>query len=507
MESSYHSLLKHSAVYGLAQIVSRLASFVLLPVYTRYLLPADYGILALLDLTTSLLSVLLSRGLIVAVLRYHFEARTEAERSQVWWTGLSLLLLITTVIIVPVWLARTNIAHLTLGLLPDASLYYSLALATLWLNTLGEFIKAELRARKKSGLYVSIALTHLLFNIGLNLSFLIVFQFGIFGILLGNLVAGGLRTLILGSLFLRTQGQRQISWPLVHHLQKFAAPVVITAFLSLLMHQADRYVLRLFLDLEQVGIYSVAYTFGQAINTLVMVPFAAIWDVEMYTIAKKSQAKQIYATVFQYFVYGVSTIMLGAALFAQPLLTMILPSSYAGAGRLIPLICLAYIFFSLHQHFRVPALLAKRPIDLLPAAIAAAATNIGLNLLLIPRWGIYGAAWASVCTFIVFSFTGLWVYRSIDRYPYPLLRCGLILAGMIASYLAYHLLTLFFPSSHWTFGIAAGMWLAWSITLFGPLFWRLLNTRERGLVRAADPCNVRQNILHTRSFSPGESTL
>ena len=456
--------------------MSRLASFVLLPIYTRYLLPADYGVLALLDLAMGVLSVLLSRGLTVAVLRYHFDANTAAQRNQVWWTGLSFLLVVTTALIVPAWFARSALANMMLGPLPDGSLYYGLALGTLWLNTIGEFPTAELCARKQSGLYVGVALTQLVVNIGLNLYFLMVLQLGVLGILLGNLIAAGIRTAILGGLFVCAQGSYDVAWPLVRQLWQFATPVVISAFLSLLMHQADRYFLRIFLDLEQVGIYSIAYTFGQAINTLVMVPFAAIWDVEIYTIAKKSQAKQIYATVFQYFMYGISIIMLGAALFAQPLLSLMLLPSYAAAAPLIPIVCLAYLFFSLHQHFRVPALLAKRTTQLLPAAIAAAATNIGLNLLLIPGWGVEGAAWASVGTFVVFSFTGLWWYRSIDRYDYPLLKCGLILTGMVVLYLGYALWT---PDlySGWAFGIAACIWLGWSLGLFAPLVWLLLGKR------------------------------
>jgi len=68
----------------------------------------------------------------------------------------------------------------------------------------------------------------------------------------------------------------------------------MATLLALTMHQADRYLLRVFLDMDRVGIYSFAYTIGQAINALCLMPFVAIWSVEVYEIARQPNAKQIY---------------------------------------------------------------------------------------------------------------------------------------------------------------------------------------------------------------------
>jgi O-antigen/teichoic acid export membrane protein len=201
-------------------------------------------------------------------------------------------------------------------------------------------------------------------------------------------------------------------------------------------------------------------------------PFVAIWSVEVYEIAQQPNAKQIYVNIFTYFVYGLTLIMFGISLFSKPLLMLLATPAYVEAADLIPIVCLGYLFFSIHEHFKVPALLAKRTSSLLPAYLVAALTNIGVNLLAIPLLGIAGAAWTSVLTFATFSFVGLWRYRRIDRYSYPLLRCGFVTVGMSLSYLAEQTLTQWHFSGVWTLMLAAMLWCMWVAVLLGPAVWR-----------------------------------
>jgi O-antigen/teichoic acid export membrane protein len=82
-------ILKHSSVYAVGQILSRFASILLLPLYTRCLSPADYGCVAILDLTAGILAILIGSGMASAVMRSHFDSDDEEYRSRVWWTGLA----------------------------------------------------------------------------------------------------------------------------------------------------------------------------------------------------------------------------------------------------------------------------------------------------------------------------------------------------------------------------------------------------------------------------------
>ena len=255
---------------------------------------------------------------------------------------------------------------------------------------------------------------------------------------------------------------------------------MITTLLAAIMHDADRYFLRVFMDVSQVGIYSVAYTIGMAINTCYLAPFLSIWIVSMYEIQTLPDPKPVYARIFQLFMDGLAWLILAVCLFSRPLLNWILPG-ICGAADLVPVVCIAYFFFSMNVHFSVPAMVSKKTGMLLPASVAAAVVNVAANMTLIPMYGLAGAAWASVATFVVFSFFGLVIYRRIDRIEYPLVRCGLVLlghhghgqsGGMGTGSRDYSLL-----SAIWAFAI----WVAWGWFLFGSL---LSETIEQSFIRA-----------------------
>jgi len=468
MQGFYREILKHSGVYGLGQVLGRLASFLLLPIYTSYLRPADYGVIAILDFVAGIMAMVVGAGIGAAITRYHFDVRDEEGRNQVWWTGLTIVLFTGTAFLLLTMFFRDTLADWTLGTsVKHGAFFYALIFPTMGLAIVEGVLNVYLRVRKWSGTFVCVNLLRLVLNIGLNVYFLAALHLGVTGILLGNLITCVVATFILFVIFLKNQAAYSFHYPFVGKLLRFGWPLILTAVLSSLMHQGDRYLLRLYLDMGQVGIYSLAYTVGQGVFTLCMMPFTMIWSVLVYEIADRPDAKQIYIRVFEYMTCGLALIMLGVSLFAKPLLELMVAPDYLVAVGLIPVVCLAYLFFSLHEHFRVPVMLAKSTVTLVPVVSLAVLTNIGANMFLIPIYGIAGAAWASVITFGAYSFVGLWRYRRVDRYDYPFLKCGIMVFGMVASYVVYD------SVAHWEgmpggpLGLAILLWFGWFVGLFG----------------------------------------
>jgi len=478
-QGPYRDLLKHSLIYGLGQVLSRITSIILLPLYTKYLRPADYGVIAILDLVGGALSILLGTGIVSAASRYHFEAKTEEERQKVWWTGLTLCVISATSVLLPLMFLRESLARLTLGSeVANGGFYYGLILANLWFDIVGQLPDSYLKVRKRSGVSVGISFARLFVNATLNISLLVVFQLGVAGVLLGNLITGGGVALCFLAIIIRDLGSYSFHLPLIRQFWKFGGPLIITSLLAMLMHQADRFLLRLFVNMEQIGLYSFAYTIGQGVNTAFVAPFFAIWDVVIYEIRLWPDQKRFYVRVFEYFFYGLMLVMLGVSLSARQLLSMIAPPDYLGAADLIPIVCLAYVFFSLHGHFRVPVLLAKRT-ETFPFVYAVATSvNVIANLILVPRFGPVGAAWASVVSFAIFSLVGLWRYRTIEQYEYPLLKCGAALLGVVTSYIGFQLMIHLEVPYLWLMGAALVVWITWVGILFGPLALRLWGGRQ-----------------------------
>lgn len=502
--SSVRDILKHSSVYAVGQILSRVASVLLLPLYTRCLSPADYGCVAILDLTAGILAILIGAGMAQAVVRFHFDTDGDAGRSRVWWTGLAWVLTAATCLVGPMMAGRQLLADVTLGTeVADGGSFYLLAAATLWLNTIGELLQAYLRVRKWSGLFVCCSVLRLLMNIGLNIWMLVGLQWGVTGLLTGNLIAAGINTVVLAVIFSLTMPFHGLCARMLKRLLAFGSPLIIHAFLSLMMHEVDRYLLRMYGSLEQVGVYSLAYRIGQAVNMLCLVPFASIWNVVMYEIAEQPESRRTYAMVFRHYVNALLVVVLAASLGGAVMLPVLAPGNYGDAADLIPVILLAFVFFSMHSQFCVPALLANRTAALIPASSAGVCVNLVANAVLIPQWGAVGAAWSSVLTYAAFSFGGLMMYRRIDRYPYPFGRLCVSACLIGVTYVAvrFGVLPLAGNIAVQLLIVAVAVCL-WGLVLCGPVILPVLEMLERRTRRRLIPVKIRRRWMVEPSQKP-----
>jgi len=475
----YRDILKHSSVYALGQILVRAASIAMLPLYTNCLTPSDYGVIAILDLFAGVTAIVIGADLAQAAARYHFDTECRIERDKVWWSSLSILGVLVAAACVVGCLLRDPLASLLLG--PDSAggLYVALMLATAGVNALGGMISNYLRVLKRSFTTTLISLGQLVLNIVLNVVLLVEYDMGVTGVLTGNLIASAVSLGVQGGFFVHTRGRFRWDSRKAAKLCRFAAPLVVTALLSLLLHYADRALVQAFVGLKEVGIYALAYTIGHAANTLCLAPFDAIWSVVVYEVSSDKDAKHVYAKIFEYFVYGLAIALLGAALCAKPFLKLVASPAYHEAASIVPIICLAYFLFSLHLHFCAPALLAKRTARMLPPHVLAVLVNLGGNLMLIPILGAVGAAWASVAAFAAFSLGGLIVYRRIDVVPYPFWRCGLAVAGIIATFVIVDSVSSAWEGVGARVLLAVGVCGAWAALLFGRPAWVYLARRKR----------------------------
>ena len=429
-------LLKHSSIYAIGQILTRFASVLLLPLYTNCLSPADYGVVGILDTTAAILSLMIGGGLVTAVTRFHFERPSAEDHDRTWWTGLTWVAFASIVVLTPMWLGRQTLVHLTLPHgASNGEWLYTLVIATILVQLVGQFVDGYLRVLKWSGVFVSISLCRLLLNVGLNVWFLVGLDYGVEGLLMGNLLASVAHTIVLLSLFVKTRGPYQFSLTLARKLIRFSAPLMVTAFLAMLMHESNRYILVYLVSESDLGVYAFAQKIGFAVNTLCLLPFSSIWQVAIYDINRQKNSDEAFEKIFGWFVYGLGILLLGAALTVHPILPLLTPDAFGPAVELISVILLALFVYGLQIQFEVPALLAKRTALLIPGSVAGVITNLSFNYMLVPRLGLWGAAWATVATYTAYSFTTLLICRKVRPLAYPWRQSLAAAFGLVASYL------------------------------------------------------------------------
>jgi O-antigen/teichoic acid export membrane protein len=431
--SVYRDIVKHSSVYGAGMALKRVAGVVLLPFYTRFLTPADYGIIALLDLTTAIVSQTAAGGIHNAVLRYHFDPAYKDRRHALWTTGIAMLTLISVPQLALVWMFREGIAAAAFG--PDVThgaSYLTLALAGIPAALLSLYCTTYVQAEKRSVLLVGVTVPGLILRIGLNI-YLIGFQgMGVYGFLWGSLVGGWVEAIAFVAILFGGRAFRLVP-EVIRPMWSYGWPLILTMLAGLSMHQSNRYLLRVFLqDLGPIGIFAVAFTLAQGVNQMIMVPFQSIWSPVMFEIDQLPDRREMYRRIFKYYTLGIGLILLAVSLLSRPIVAVLAAPEFGGAAEVLPWLCLAFFLFTLHSVLRVPALLHHRTVSVAMNSLVAAVVNVGANVALIPRLGIQGAALASVITYGVFSGLGYVAYRRIEDLRFPLRYVAWVGGGGVA---------------------------------------------------------------------------
>ncbi|HVR76473.1 MAG TPA: oligosaccharide flippase family protein, partial [Planctomycetota bacterium] len=413
--SIYREIFKHSSIYAAGQILSRLASIILLPLYTAFLTPQDYGVMALLDITLSIFGFLAAAGISSAVIRFHFDAAYKESQHALWTTGLFLTGLLALPQLALALAFREPLADFFLGSeIPDAPYLLVLALLSLTTTITCNYSAAYLRVQKRSVLFICLTVPDLLLRIALNIFFIAFLRLGVLGFLYSTLIVGSLQSIVVLAILFAGKPFQIIRHLLLPFLS-YGWPLIVTSFASLAMHKSNVYFLRWFLnDMALVGVFGVAYTMAQGVNSLVITPFFSIWTTLAFEINELPERGEIFERVFKYFVLGLSLVLLGVALFSVPIIKLMTQPAFYEAARLLPILCLAFLFFPLHAFFRLPAMIHKKTGMVATNSLIAAAAACLFNMALIPPYGMYGSAVASVFTYAVFSFAGYGSYQRLE---------------------------------------------------------------------------------------------
>jgi len=484
-------LLKHSSIYMIGQILTRMASVLMLPLYTHCLIPAEYGIIALLDLTAALLSTLIAGGMVPAISRHHFDGDDELHFDRVWWTGLTSVTLIASTVCLPMWLFRQTLSDLTLGSdVSNGAWLYTLTALTIVIAAIGQTVDAYLRVLKWSGVFVGISLGRLFLNVGLNVWFLVGLKLGVEGLLIGNLLAATANTVVLLAVFLKTRGAFCIDLPILRQMLQFSRPLIVTSLASMMLHEVDRYLLTMYQTLEQVGVYALAHKIGFAVHTLCLLPFLSIWHVAIYEIDRLPNSQREFTRMFRWFVSGIGILFLGASLTVHPVLPWLTSDDYSQSIDLISVILLGFFVFGLSFHFEVPALLSKRTKLLIPGSIAALIVNISANVLLVPQIGAWGAAWAGVITYAVFSFTILAYCRPVKHIEYPMMTSLAKVLAFCGTFVAVRFGCFPYMGAIGQIAVSVVVCAAWAAVLLGNDFYEWWISRKADIEDSVDDTSV-----------------
>lgn len=427
MGSEVKKSISHAGIYALGNILRNGVSIIMLPIYTRFLTPADYGIIELLSMLIDFASIVLGMRLGEAIFRFYCVAPTDRDKKTVISTSLWLSVALNGIGVILVLSFSVPLAQLLLG---DAALagYVKLFSLTLLLQAFIEIPLIYIRAQQRPWLFVGFSLFKLVLQLSLNIYLVVIKGMHVEGVIYSAIISSGTMACLLLVYTLWTAGAR-ISYHMSANLIQFSTPLMLASVGSFYLTFGDRYYLRLFGDLANVGIYALGYKFGFMLIVLIWDPFEKMWASQRYEVHKRQDARKVFQRIFIFMSILMLSAALGISLFVKDLLRIMSDPAFHQAYEIVPIILFAYVVQSWTSYCYFGLLLNRKTIQITYASAIAVAVITVAYLTLIPLFGIYGAAWATVIGFVARLYWVNWKGRLEYDMRLPWGKVGL-LAGL-----------------------------------------------------------------------------
>ena len=417
MSNPIKRLLGQTAVYGLTVIISRALNFLLLPLYVYVFAdPKDYGVISILYAWVAFLIVLLPFAMETTFFKFFSDNENDKER--IFQNSFITVIGINVLFFVVVLFANQTFANWML--LPNNSSFVVLLGAIVCLDAISALPLAKLRSENKPKEFAKIQVTSIGVNILLNLILLLGFfdnsnpEQGITFILVANLLSSLVKPLMVYKDFLALKWK--LDFELIKKMTWYALPLVIAGFAGIVNETIDRIMLnQLLYDAHQVthhsspeqaleysqyqvGVYSACYKLAMLI-TILLQAYRYAAEPFFFSNAKNEDRNKLYAKVMNYFIATVCLVFLGVSLNLQIFKYFIPNEAYWEGLNVVPVLLLANVFLGIYFNQSIWYKLSGQTKFGAFIAIGGAFITIFLNLVLIPIYGYWASAWATLIVY------------------------------------------------------------------------------------------------------------
>ncbi|HEV2592512.1 MAG TPA: oligosaccharide flippase family protein, partial [Gaiellaceae bacterium] len=380
-------LARHSAIYGIGGLVSRILATVLLPLYTHYLPPRAYGQVEAITAATAVLSIVLQLGISNAFFRFYFDAKERKDKLTVVRTSFWFTMLASTVGLGLGLVFAGPVAH-ALGLsywtghgahrhFHDASLLVRAGAVGLWAQTNYQQLTALFRVEERSVSYAIASVTNVLVTVAAMVVFVAVFHWGAVGLIAGNFT-GTLVVYIALVAYRSEQIGLEFDRDLFRKMQHFGMPLVPSALALWAINFVDREFVIWYKGLREAGVYSAAVRIASVI-TFVMVAFRTAWPAFAYSIEDDREARVTYAFVLTYLLAFASWLSLALGGLAPWWTSLLTAPKYHRATEGIAILAFAGAIYAGYVVLAIGSGRARKTqLNWVVTGVGAAA-NVGLN--------------------------------------------------------------------------------------------------------------------------------
>lgn len=415
-------LSKDLAIYGVGDVAVSLINFALLPIFAQILSDVDYGVLALLGAVEVVAKIVFRFGLDGSFMRFYYLYEEDRDRQTLASTIFLFLLVVNSLLLAVAVLATPFAAARLFAWSADVSAadrtMHVRALQLVLLNTFAIsftfFPFHLLRMQKRAAEFSLLTLARSVSTLLLRILFVMGLGYGVMGIVVADVLVTAMLLAILLRFFaplIRLLFSREM----LRESLAFGLPRVPHAFAQQIMAVGDRFILPWFRSIGEIGIYSMGVTFGLT-QKLFLSAFEYAWAPFYYATAREPDGQRVFAVITTY-AFGMLCLMTaGLSAMGADLLALMVPAIYAPAAPVITWTAVGVLLQGVYLLTSIGLNVTKRTKYYPLSTVVAAAANLSLNVALIPRFGIVGAAWANAAAY---GLQAAIAYRFSQRF-YPI---------------------------------------------------------------------------------------
>lgn len=390
-------LATNTLIYSLGNILPQSINFLLLPLYTHFLTPHDYGIVASMAVVSYILNITFTLCMEQSAYRLYFDHGDLQKQKEFFGTIFCGILINASVFLALFFLCKAPISTIfkSISFYP----YYVYPALTSFFTTFGIIPRVRFQVQEKALASTILSFCQFFVTTGFVVLFICYFKRGAAGQLEGQLISWLIMLPVY--LYLLSKSIRfVINLSVLKNVLAYCIPTIPSLLTAWVLNMSSRIFLERNTSLSDVGIYSMGYTIASA-GLILLTGFTSAYVPYFYRLANgdinnKSKLEKVNNA---YFFLAMGTMFL-VALFSKEVITLFMQEKYAETYNVIRILTLAYFFSGLTGLTSLSILQNKKSKENMFISVSAALFNTILNFFLIPRFGMYGAAYSLLITFL-----------------------------------------------------------------------------------------------------------
>lgn len=401
-------IIKNTLVYTIGNFFTLAAGFILLPIYTQYLDPSEYGIISSLEILKTVFIIFATLNIHKSLLRLYWDYKTDKEQKDFLGTTFLSISFVAILTLLLIFIFRNYVERIfdTIDFYP----YYFYIIVSSFFTVFTYFPLLYLRLKEKANLFLVFSISQYLLAASLILYFIIYKQEGAEGYLKGQMLAGAVFFVIYTIFSFRIINLR-FKLSVFRNIIVFTLPLIPPMIVTWIVRQSNVIFIERYLDFAEVGIFSLSVRIASlltVITTSVLMAYEPVFyqlaikgdsDVNRNKLSNYNQAYIIIALFLSFII----------ALFSKDLILLMFNEKYADVYIYIPLLTIGYCVGQISGLTGFFVKQSKKTMAIMYISFSTGVMSVILNFTLIPLWGLYGAA-SAVTLIFIYSFSATYIY-------------------------------------------------------------------------------------------------